>query len=224
MIIRIASTTSTMEEAIGHPPGTVIVAEEQTSGQGRLGRRWHSEKGAGLYFSTVLGLPEPSPLITLALGLAAQEAIQQVAGIGCDLRWPNDVLIGERKCAGILVNHHGATVIAGIGVNVNHAAFPVDVADTATSLRIATGCEHDKEALLARLLDAISTFTGLLSEQGTEVVLRLFTEASSYVRGRRVVVDGVEGTTDGMNPSGFLWLRDDHGGRRLIVAGGVRPR
>jgi len=223
MIIRLDSTSSTMDEAAGHPPGTVIVAEEQTSGQGRLGRSWHSEKGSGLYFSIVLGLPEPTPLVTLALGLAAQEAIQAVAGVACDLRWPNDVLIADKKCAGILVEHHGERVIAGIGVNVNHAAFPPEIADTATSLRIATGRAHDKEALLARLLESIDSFTKLLTDDGPDAILRLFTEASSYVRGRRVSVDGVTGTTDGLDPSGFLWLRPDRGPRRLIVAGGVRP-
>jgi len=212
-----------MEAAVGHLQGTVVVADEQTSGQGRLGRSWHSEKGSGLYFSIVLGSPEATPLITLSLGLAAQEAIQNVAGIGCDLRWPNDVLIGERKCAGILVERRGKMVIAGIGVNVNHASFPPEIADTATSLRIATGREHDKEALLTRLLESIDAFTKLLADEGPDAILRLFTEASSYVRGRRVVVDGVTGATDGLDSKGFLWLREDSGARRRILAGGVRP-
>ena len=94
-----------MEDAAGHPPGTVVVAEEQTAGQGRMGRQWHSERGAGLYFSAVLALPCPSdqlPVVTLALGLATQDAIQKVTGVACDLKWPNDVLVDGRKLCGIL--------------------------------------------------------------------------------------------------------------------------
>lgn len=212
-----------MEAALGHPPGTVIVAEEQTAGQGRLGRSWHSERGAGLYCSLVLDASGTPPVVTLALGLAVREAIQSVAGIGCDLRWPNDVLVRERKCAGILVNHHGGVVIAGIGVNVNHTEFPPDVAATATSIRLVTGNSHSPDDLLQPLLDTIHTYTDLLAAEGAEAILRLFTEASSYVRGRRVEVDGVRGTTDGLDPGGFLWLRTDSGARKLIVAGGVRP-
>ena len=212
-----------MTEAVGHPPGTVIVAEEQTEGQGRLGRDWHSERGAGLYFSMVLDLKEPAPVVTLALGLAVQDAIQAVADIRCDLRWPNDVLTGERKCAGILVQLHETQVIAGIGVNVNHSSFPPELAASATSLRIASGLALSTAGLLDKLLDSIDTYLGLLEAQGPDAILRLFTEASSYARGRRVTVDGVEGITDGLDPSGFLWLRTGDGSRRLITAGGVRP-
>lgn len=208
-----------MIDAAAHPPGTVVVAEEQIAGQGRLGRKWHSERGAGLYCSIVLDVPEANPIVTLALGLAAQEAIQETAGIACDLRWPNDVLIGDRKCAGILVQLHGEKVIAGIGVNVNNTRFPPELAGVATSLHLATGRTHSKEDLLKNLLEAVETYAALDPAD----VLRLFSRASSYVCGRRVIVDGIEGTTDGLDPSGFLWLRAVDGRRKLIRAGNVRP-
>ncbi len=223
-IIRLESTLSTMTEAIGHPPGTVIVAAEQIAGQGRLGRSWHSERGSGLYFSVVLDVAQAAPVVTLALGLAVEEAIQTVVAVPCDLRWPNDVLIGGRKCAGILVQLHENKLIAGIGINVNHTEFPPEVAETATSLRLATGRNWPADPLLEAVLDAIDNYTGLLEAEGTDAILRLFTAASSYARGRRVIVDGLEGTTDGLDESGFLWLRTDDGNRRLIVAGGVRPK
>jgi BirA family biotin operon repressor/biotin-[acetyl-CoA-carboxylase] ligase len=222
-IIRLASTTSTMDEALRHPPGTVVVAEEQTAGQGRLGRSWHSERGAGLYLSIVLAVDDTPPVVALALGLAVHEAIQTVTSVSCDLRWPNDVLVGDRKCAGILVQHHGDRVVAGIGVNVNHGEFPADIALTATSLRLAAGRPQDREALFIGILEAIETYTTLLAAEGPDPILRLFTETSSYVRGRRVQVEGVFGWTDGLDPTGFLWLRTDAGARKLIVAGGVRP-
>lgn len=229
-IVRLETTGSTMTDAAGQPPGTVIVAEEQTAGRGRLGRKWHSERGLGLYFSVVLDLSLSSdtlPALTLALGLAAREAIQQVAGVASDLRWPNDVLIGDKKCAGILVELQEATAIAGVGVNVNHASFPDDIAGLATSLRLATGREQSREDLLEKLLASIDAYASLTAAEGPGAILRLFAQASSYVHGRKVIVGegetALEGTTDGLDPSGFLWLRTTAGARRLIRAGGVRP-
>jgi BirA family biotin operon repressor/biotin-[acetyl-CoA-carboxylase] ligase len=221
-ILRLDRVDSTMTAAAGQPPGTVVVAEEQTAGQGRMGRSWYSPRGEGLYCSIVLPAPEPAPVLTLALGLATKEAIEQTAGVGCDLRWPNDVLLAERKVAGVLVQLQEASAIAGIGINVSQAAFPPELAPQATSLRIATGTLYSRELLLANLLDAVETYTGLLAAEGAEPVLRLFSQASSYVFGRRVIVDGTRGVTDGLDPSGFLWLKTARG-RRLIRAGNVRP-
>ena len=219
-----------MADALAHPPGTVVVAEEQTAGQGRMGRPWHSKPGAGLYLSAVLtspGAPADTPVITLALGLAVQEAVARVAGVSGDLRWPNDLLIGERKCAGILVELHGDKVIAGIGVNVNHRRFPAELAEIATSLRLATGREIAREELLAALLEGITAYHELLTESGRDAILRLFAQASSYVSGRRVTIDTAEaaltGTTDGLDESGFLWLRTPDHRRHRIRAGGLRP-
>jgi BirA family biotin operon repressor/biotin-[acetyl-CoA-carboxylase] ligase len=221
-ILRLDRVDSTMTAAAGQPPGTVVVAEEQTAGQGRMGRSWYSPRGEGLYCSIVLPAPEPAPVLTLALGLATKEAIERTAGVGCDLRWPNDVLLAERKVAGVLVQLQEASAIAGIGINVSQAAFPPELAPQATSLRIATGTLYSRELLLANLLDAVETYTGLLAAEGPEPVLRLFSQASSYVFGRRVIVDGTRGVTDGLDPSGFLWLKTARG-RRLIRAGNVRP-
>jgi BirA family biotin operon repressor/biotin-[acetyl-CoA-carboxylase] ligase len=234
-IIWFDTIDSTMLEAArraeaGCAHGTVICAEEQTAGMGRFGRKWHSERGAGLYASIVLRTrlkPETLPVLTLALGLAASEAIAATSGLACDLRWPNDVLIGSRKCAGILVQLQDGVVIAGIGINVNHTAFPSSIAATATSLRLASGREQSREALLAQLLSAIDRYVGILEQAGPEPVLRMFTQASSYVRGRRVVVDQdnatLAGVTDGLTPAGFLKLREDNGTLTVIMAGGVRP-
>jgi BirA family biotin operon repressor/biotin-[acetyl-CoA-carboxylase] ligase len=211
----------------GCPHGTVVVADEQTSGHGRHGRTWHSEKGAGLYATVVLRLPAVQaaelPIVTLALGLAAAETIQ----LGCDLRWPNDVLIREKKCCGILTQLHNGAVVAGIGINVNQSAFPPDIAKIATSMRIesGSGAEIDRRALLTRLLDSIDTHCEILQNQGSDAIMRLFTRASSYVFGRRVRLEdtGETGTTDGLDANGFLILRKDDGRRTTVLAGGVRP-
>lgn len=233
-IHRFATVDSTMTRAaeladLGAEAGTVVVATEQTSGQGRLGRTWHSESEAGLYLTEILRpklCPDSLPLVTLALGLATAEAITQVAGMACDLRWPNDVLIGTRKCAGILAQLQEDVLLAGIGINVNHTMFPPEIEPVATSLRLATGREHSRERLLDVLLGSIDTHLETLFRDGKEPILRAFTAASSYVYGRRVVIDGgkeLRGTTDGLDPQGFLILRQDDGTRKLILAGGVRP-
>lgn len=223
-----ASTASTMLDAARlTAPGSVVAAGEQTAGQGRFGRRWHSELGAGLYVSILLRPRGVTPALTLALGLAAAEAIAAAAGVACDLRWPNDVLIGEKKCAGVLVQLGDAAAIAGIGVNVNQVVFPDDIATLATSLRIATGCEQSREDLLIELLGGVDRHLELIECRGPGAILDLFAGSSSYVRGRRVTVDmdgvRIRGTADGLDPSGFLWLRCDDGSRRLILSGGVRP-
>ncbi|HTR39959.1 MAG TPA: biotin--[acetyl-CoA-carboxylase] ligase [Bryobacteraceae bacterium] len=226
---------STMTEASrlaarGCASGTIVGAEEQTAGKGRLGRSWHSEPGSGLYVSIVLRYefqPDARPVVTLALGLAARDAIQKATGIACDLRWPNDVLIRSKKCAGILTELEGSAIIAGIGINVNHTTFPEELSATATSLRLEGGQTYAREKLLVELARSVDSFCRVLEHEGREPILRMFSSASSYVYGRRVEVDSgdsiVSGTTAGLNDAGFLILRQDDGRENVILAGGVRP-
>ena len=215
--------------AEGCASGSVVIAEEQSAGQGRHGRSWHSEAGLGIYCSVVLRLPlapESLPVLTLALGLAAVDAIWRAAEIRCDLRWPNDVMLGGNKVAGILARRADSAVIAGIGINVNHASFPAALAPEATSLRLYAGRIFSREDLLAALLPSIDRFAETLVEQGREAILRLFANSSSYASGKRVTVQQpggmIEGVTAGLNASGFLVVRTDNGIDNLILAGGVR--
>jgi BirA family biotin operon repressor/biotin-[acetyl-CoA-carboxylase] ligase len=206
---------STMRAAVGLEPGSVVLAGEQTGGQGRRGHQWHSEPASGIYCSVVL---KPMPALTLALGLATADAIARATGLVCDLRWPNDVMLAGKKVAGILVRN----AIAGIGINVNHTSFPAELALEATSLRLHTGAPVSSTDIILALLPAIDTFVDL----DQDAILRLFTRASSYAAGRRVTVaqpDGViEGTTAGLDPAGFLIVHQDDGTDTLILAGGVR--
>ncbi|HEY7392863.1 MAG TPA: biotin--[acetyl-CoA-carboxylase] ligase [Bryobacteraceae bacterium] len=214
-----AVVRSTMERAAGQPPGAIVLADEQTGGRGRHGHSWYSEPHSGIYFSTVLA---PAPLLTLALGLATAEAIARSAGISCDLRWPNDVLLGGKKVAGVLVELVNGSALAGIGINVNHTVFPPDLAREATSLRLHAGREFDRTDILLALIPAIGTFVALDNDS----ILRLFAQSSSYAAGRRVTVDQpggrIEGTTAGLDSSGYLVVRRDDGTDTLILAGGVR--
>jgi len=217
-----ASIDSTMRVAAALEPREVVLAEEQTAGMGRHGHTWHSEAGSGIYCSLVV---KPAPVLTLALGLAVQDAIAKSTGIACDLRWPNDVMIADRKIAGILVQLSGAKAIAGIGINVNHKSFPPELAREATSLAERgkpPGAPIAREPIIAALLRATDEYLAY----DTPAILRLFTRSSSYAAGRRVEVqeaDGViRGVTAGLNPEGFLVVRRDDGTDTLIIAGGVR--
>ncbi len=223
--------------------GTIVGADEQTGGVGRHGHSWHSEPGAGLYVSFVIrppgevirplgGIMQPPagnstlPLVMLALGLAAQEAIAQTSGLAPDLRWPNDVLVSGMKCAGILAQMEGDAIVAGIGINVGHLEFPEDLREIATSLALA-GASVRREDLLVALARAIDEHMDILKTKGSSTILDMFARASSYAMGRRVTVDQagaeVEGITCGLDDSGFLRVRQDNGIETVILAGGVRP-
>ena len=210
---------STMIAAAWRPIGDVVIAEEQTAGQGRHGHSWHSAPGDGIYCSLVL--PQ-SPLLTLALGLATHSAIFEATGQVCDLRWPNDLMLSGRKVAGILAQAVGQNAIAGIGINVNHTEFPAELAHLATSLRLEAGRAFHREEILLALLPAVES----IAAQASTAILQSFTHLSSYAYGRRVQVDApgelIEGTTAGLDPAGFLIVRRDDGTDTLVVAGGVR--
>jgi BirA family biotin operon repressor/biotin-[acetyl-CoA-carboxylase] ligase len=229
------STNTLLLEAAsnGAPEGTVFLADEQTAGRGRGGHAWHSAPGDGLYLSVLI---KPSLYlrealwISLATGLAAQSAIRSLTDIRIDIRWPNDLLLAERKLGGILVEtavEPDATLryaVIGIGINLNHASFPDDLAPLATSLRIATGQDLSRQSMLIALLRALDYELTLLEANATDLLER-FTAASTWVSGKRVHVPeqgGYTGTTAGLNPQGFLLVNADDGIQRTVLSGGVR--
>ena len=216
----IGSTMAAAAKVVDH--GAVVVADAQSNGIGRYNRPWHSAPDAGLYCTIVLRT-EPLPVLTMAIGLAVQEAIARLTGLACDIRWPNDLLVNSKKCCGILTQLHEDRVLAGIGINVNQVGFPDDLTAIATSLRNESGRLWSREQLLIEVLRGVDAFT-LLPQ---EAILAAFTQQSSYARGRRVSVElngsEVRGTTAGLDHNGYLLLDDDHGYRHTILAGGVRP-
>lgn len=213
------------------PHGSVVAAGTQSAGQGRLGRHWYSPHG-GLWFTMILRLklpPAQLPVVTLALGVSVADAIQLFTGLGCDLRWPNDVLTRDgKKLAGILTQLHDGAVLAGVGVNVNQDDFPQELRETATSLALETGTEYDRHFLLRTVTGSIMSICHTLETSGSNAILRLFAAGSSYVSGRRVIVDlptgPVAGTTAGLTSDGCLLLRAESGEEMRITAGGVRPQ
>jgi BirA family transcriptional regulator, biotin operon repressor / biotin---[acetyl-CoA-carboxylase] ligase len=228
------SIDSTMREASrlaasGAPHGTVVVADEQTAGIGRLGRSWVSQPGLGVYCSVLLRLklkPASLPVASLVVGLAAAEAIQKATQLACDLRWPNDVLIHEKKVAGILTHLVDGCIVGGIGINVNQPALPEGLRTPATSLLIENnGRRQSREQIIIKLLESLDTFCEMLQADGPGVIIRAFTSASSYAANRRVLIEdtGRKGITAGLDENGFLLVRHESGRVEKIASGGVRP-
>jgi BirA family transcriptional regulator, biotin operon repressor / biotin---[acetyl-CoA-carboxylase] ligase len=157
-----AEVTTSTQRLLGdeHSEGAVALTEEQTEGRGRLGRRWLSPPGVSLLFSVLLEPPVETarlPELSLVAGQASAAAIATVAGVTPEIKLPNDVLISERKVAGILAEAREGRVVLGIGVNVNVPGeeLPTEVERPATSLLVETGHEIDRAELLVELLDRL---------------------------------------------------------------------
>ncbi len=215
------------------PHGTLVLAEAQTAGRGRLGRRWVSHPGAGLYLTLILRpeIPIPlAPLMTLAAAVAAHESIERVTGLDVDVKWPNDLLVGGRKVSGILCELQAeldrvSSMTIGLGINVNHSEFPDEIASIATSLSIETGRPQSR---IEVLLDFLATFERVYGEflaQGPGVVTEAWARASSFASGRLLEVhDGfrtIRGTTDGLEAPGGLRIRQADGGVEVVYSGDV---
>jgi BirA family biotin operon repressor/biotin-[acetyl-CoA-carboxylase] ligase len=238
-VTHLATTGSTNTLAIEAaqawtPEGAVWVADEQTAGRGRGGHGWHSAAGDGLYVS-VLVRPKmvlsEALWLSLATGLAVQTAVEEVTGYTPDIRWPNDMILNGKKFGGILAETSASAdalryAVIGIGLNVQHAEFPPELREIATSLRLETGREWSREALLAALLRALDREIDAL-EADSGKLLERFAAASSWVRGMAVRVgeaDGYTGVTAGLDARGFLLVRAEDGSLRTVLSGGVRPK
>lgn len=218
--------------AEGAPHGATVVADTQTAGRGRAGRRWHSPPGSNLYLSSVLRLalpPEAIAPLALAVGLAVARASDELVGTGrAAVKWPNDVYLGERKLAGVLVEATtragGDTVlIAGVGVNVNARDFPDDFAVPATSLALAAGRDVDRNEAAAVLLHHLGDVVAAYAAAGVTSVVADLRERD-FLHSRRVRVEGVVGEANGIDDAGRLVVRDDHGIHHFVLSGDVSWR
>lgn len=223
-----ASATSTMDLASrlaagGASHGAVVGADEQSAGRGRRGREWQSPAGAGLYVSMVT---RPSlvatslPLLTLAAGVGVREGIRNVTGLAADLKWPNDLMIGRRKLAGILAEGLALgtpeqAVIIGVGINVRPAAYPPDVALRATSLEGELGREFDRGAVLSEVLAGLWDGIAAL-ERNCGDILQAWRAAAPSASGTRVEWDMKHGTTAGIDDGGALLVKTADGVERII--------
>jgi len=218
----------------GEPHGAVVLAEEQTAGRGRAGRSWISEKSAGIHCTILLRppiAPAHAPLLTLVAGLAARDAAAEELDALPDIRWPNDLLVGGRKCGGILTEMHAEPdrmhyAVVGIGINVNQTKMPGELASMATSLRMQNGKAHSRLEILIRLLRHLDRYYNQFLTEGAAPIVRRFAEVSSYYEGKRVRIStpagSFTGVTAGLESSGVLRVvRDDGRGTETIISGDV---
>lgn len=229
----IGSTNEAAKELVnqGAPEGTVVIAEEQTAGKGRLGRRWITPAGTGLLFSLLL-YPnfslEEVPHLTMLASLAAAEAIESVAGLPVRFKWPNDILIRGRKAGGVLTEV-GVTgerldyVVVGIGLNVNWDPSQVpELAGKATSLSEELGCEICRLDLLQRLLRYMEV--GYLRLQEGYLPHKVFTSLLANLGEKVEVVlprGKEEGFVEGVDAEGALLLRKEDGTTVRVTMGEV---
>jgi len=220
-------STNDLALAEAWPQGTVIAADCQDSGRGRLGRVWQSPSGLNLYFSLVFYPALPRPKwggFSLAAGAALGQALSPfLPGLG--LKWPNDLLVQGEKLGGILLEASGGKLVAGIGINVNQHSFPSALA--ADSLRLCTGKEWRRDRLLALLAPAV--FAGLNSwDQGefAQVLDQwrrldiLLGKRVKALRGREIIC----GKALAVDPEGQLIVEDDKGEQHLLHSGEVTLR
>lgn len=179
---------------------------------------WGDAPGASLLMSVVLRTALPAarwPSLSIAAGVAVAEALIDVAGLDARLKWPNDVLVDGRKISGVLLERHGDAVILGIGVNVTRAAVPAELQGRATSIEGAGG-HADREALLAAVLASVRRWRDRVERDGFEPVRARWTALAAML-GRRVTVDGVDGTARGIDHDGALLLETDAGTTRIVA-------
>jgi BirA family biotin operon repressor/biotin-[acetyl-CoA-carboxylase] ligase len=217
----------------GHkvPEGTVILAESQTAGRGRLGRTWQSAREDGIYFSMVLfpkAPPSLAPLFTLATAVAMHDAVERYTGLDIDIKWPNDLLIDGRKFCGILSEMQAEvdlvkTMIVGVGVNVNHESFSEELRDRATSLRIASGRIQSRLEILLEFFEQFETIYMDFERKGPAGIIERWTRDSSFANGRKIEIhDGVRriaGITRGLNPLGALRVEEKGGQIEEVYSG-----
>lgn len=209
----------------GAPEGSIVIADSQTAGRGRFGRRWHSPASCGLYTSVVLRPTKDAlSLLTLAVGVALREGVLVTTGLALVLKWPNDLFIGKRKLGGVLAeacskNTESQYVILGFGINIQNTVYPQEIASNATSLEDELGYQVDKGLLLTECLVAISKQYELLKNGSSQAILENWRQAATSTFGSTVEWTEGEsqhrGVVDGIDDSGALLVRSKAGSMRI---------
>ncbi|HEY6952114.1 MAG TPA: biotin--[acetyl-CoA-carboxylase] ligase [Bacteroidota bacterium] len=206
----------------GTPEGTVIVADHQSAGRGRLGRTWVSEPGANLLFSVVLRptlQKESAALLTFFSAVFIARAVEKVSKLPVECKWPNDILVHGRKCCGILLENSFqqerlAFSIVGIGINVNQETFPDDLNDRATSLFRECGKKYDRVEVLRTLLQEADGLLPVIQKGSAHKIMEEW-NAHCSMFGKPVTVSYgeniVSGTALHLDPEGGLVIKTPEG-------------
>lgn len=226
-------TASTNDDAAlaarsGAPHGALFVAETQSRGRGRRGSEWISTPGAGLWFSLLLRptfSAELLPGVPLSAGLAVRAAVARLVPATVTVKWPNDVLAGDRKLAGILVESQlsgsqVASVVVGIGINVSHTEFPEPIRGIATSLTLLASSDDSRERLLASVLHAFEAELERLTSRGLAGMAEALTPHDALF-GRQLRIGTRQGRGHGIDGSGQLRLCLPEGAVELVASGHV---
>ncbi|MRN53350.1 biotin--[acetyl-CoA-carboxylase] ligase [Paenibacillus monticola] len=234
------TVVSTQEEAkrlaeSGAPEGTAVFAEEQTGGRGRMGRKWHSPRGKGIWMSVVLRPKLPllmTPQLTLLAGVAVCTAIRQVTGVQAGIKWPNDLLAGGRKICGILLESslregglHYCIAGIGIAVNLTEEDYPDYLRGVGTSLLIQRGgIPVDRSELAGAVLTELEYLYNLYMEQGFKPIRELW-ESMSVTLGRQIALNTPQGRSEGLavglDDNGGLLLEDETGHITNVCSGEI---
>ncbi|ARK30339.1 biotin--[acetyl-CoA-carboxylase] ligase [Halalkalibacter krulwichiae] len=230
-------STQTVAHELSHKgvkEGHVVIANEQTAGKGRLGRKWYSKSGTSVSMSIILRPelpPQQTPQLTLLAAVAVVRAIKSNVGISCDIKWPNDILLNGKKLVGILTEMQADpdvvhSIIIGIGLNVNQdsSEFDDEIKEVATSLRIVKGRVIERAQLIAAILNELETLYDLYLEEGFKPIKSLW-EANSISVGTyiyaRTMREVIYGFAKGITDDGVLLVEDQQGVTHKIYSADI---
>jgi BirA family biotin operon repressor/biotin-[acetyl-CoA-carboxylase] ligase len=236
-LIYFESTNSTNLQASllgkkGCENGTLVITDRQTQGKGRVGREWISPSNSNLYFSILLRpsiAPQMASWIPLVAGVALAKGINAYTGLSPRIKWPNDLLINEKKAGGILIELHIegdkiSHLVLGIGINVNMTHFPEEIAPIATSLKKELGHPIHREPLLAQLLEELEKELEGFYQAGPDKTARDWKALSDTI-GKEVSVtlgnQTIKGKAVDLDPHGGLILKKSDGTITTILTGDV---
>lgn len=232
----------TSTQTIGHElarneavDGTVIIAESQSKGKGRMARHWESTKGKGIWMTVIIRpnvLPHQAPQFTLVVAVAVVNAIKSLyKHIHPEIKWPNDILINGKKCTGILTEmiaeiDQVQALLIGIGINVNQQSsdFPEELQNIATSLSIEENESLDRAILIATILNYLEKYTDLYVQHGFSPIKILWEEASGTI-GKRIrattLREVIEGLAIGITEDGILEIQLDNGEIKRVYSADI---
>ena len=217
----------------GIKEGTIVLAENQSKGKGRLGRKWFSPKG-GLWFSVILRPeiePKHAPKLTLLGSVAVVKTMNKLYGIGAEIKWPNDILINQKKVCGILTetsiggeNLNFAVLGFGVNANLDLEAFPQHLRDCATTLKAQLGKEISREILLCNLMENVENSYVSFGNRKFEAILDEWRKLSGFLGSHVRILDGkraIEGTALDLDAEGALIVRLKDQNIHQVISGDV---
>jgi len=230
-----STNTVALELAEKATEGTVVLADSQDKGRGRLGRTWISPSGVNIYMSIILRpqiKPKDGSLITIMSAVACAEAIRNVTGVKITTKWPNDLMINNKKVGGILTElktqqQKITSAIVGIGINVNIDVreFPEEMKQTATSLKNEAGVSYSREPIVAEILNEMDRWYKTLTTLEKEAILQAWKNLTSTL-GRKVMIitpqETLTGTAEAIDNEGMLIVRLPSGKSKRINSGDLK--